>query len=132
LFNELPWPEGQGQRTLLIIRALAQNIKIIITFGVGSIFKFSNLQIKIMQELRIIGLLITDRIKEAGLTQKVLSENAHIIKSRLGFHEVSEDICSRVGVILLQLRGKVADCDKLEKELREIGGIEVQKMSFQF
>jgi len=36
-----------------------------------------------MQELRIIGLLITDRIKEAGLTQKTLTQHAHVIKSRL-------------------------------------------------
>jgi hypothetical protein len=85
-----------------------------------------------MQELRIIGLLITDRIKEAGLTQKVLTQNAHVIKSRLGFHEVSDDVCSRVGVMLLQLRGKPEDCDRLENSLREIGGIEVQKMSFSF
>ena len=85
-----------------------------------------------MQELRIIGLLITDRIKEAGLTQQVLTKHAHVIKSRLGFHEVSEDICSRVGVMLLQLRGKTEDCDKLENALHEIEGIEVQKMSFQY
>ena len=85
-----------------------------------------------MQELRIIGLLITDRIKEAGLTQKVLSQHAHVIKSRLGFHEVSEDICSRVGVILLQLKGKPEDCDNLENDLLSIDGIEVQKMSFNY
>jgi hypothetical protein len=85
-----------------------------------------------MTELRIIGLLITDRIKEAGMTQQVLSQYAHIIKSRLGFHEVSDNVCSRVGVMLLQLRGKSEECDKLENALREIGGIEVQKMTFQY
>lgn len=85
-----------------------------------------------MQELRIIGLLITDRIKEAGRTQEVLTRHAHIIKSRLGFHEVDDNVCSRVGVMLLQLRGNPEECDKLENALREIGGIEVQKMSFQY
>jgi hypothetical protein len=85
-----------------------------------------------MTELRIIGLLITDRIKEAGMTQQVLSQYAHIIKSRLGFHEVSDNVCRRVGVMLLQLRGKSEECDKLENALREIGGIEVQKMTFQY
>jgi hypothetical protein len=85
-----------------------------------------------MQELRIIGLLITDRIKEAGLTQKVLTRYAYLIKSRLGFHEVDENVCSRVGVMLLQLRGTPEECDKLENALREIGGTEVQKMSFQY
>ncbi len=83
-----------------------------------------------MKEIRIIGLLITDRIKEAGLTQQTLTKYAHVIKSRLGFHEVSEDVCSRVGVIILQLAGDPAECNKLEQELGLIGGLEIQRMVF--
>jgi hypothetical protein len=83
-----------------------------------------------MKELRIIGLLITDRIKEAGRTQEILTKHAHIIKSRLGFHEVSEDKCSRVGFILLQLSGKREDHERLELDLGEVGGIEIQRMIF--
>ena len=83
-----------------------------------------------MKELRILGLLITDRIKEAGLTQKALTKYAHLIKSRLGFHEVSEDVCSRVGVIILQLTGSAEDCSNLEHELSQIGGLEVKRMVF--
>lgn len=85
-----------------------------------------------MKEMRILGLMITDRIKEAGRTQLTLTKHSHLIKSRLGFHEVSEDVCSRVGMILLQLSGKPGDFDLLEKDLNEIGGLEVQKMSFQY
>ena len=85
-----------------------------------------------MQELRIIGLLITDRIKEAGRTQEILTRYAHLIKSRLGFHEVNDNVCSRIGVMLIQLRGNPEECDKLENALREIEGVEVQKMSFQY
>jgi hypothetical protein len=83
-----------------------------------------------MKEIRIIGLLISDRIKEAGQTQKLLSEHAYLIKSRLGFHEVSEDICSRVGVILLQLSGNPDEFDRFEAKLGEIGGLEVRHMIF--
>ncbi len=83
-----------------------------------------------MKEIRIIGLLISDRIKEAGLTQGVLTEFAHIIKSRLGFHEVSEDVCSRMAVIILQLSGEPAEFDRFEEKLKEIGGLEVQHMIF--
>ena len=83
-----------------------------------------------MKELRIIGLLITDRIKEAGRTQQVLTKYAHVIKSRLGFHEVTEDVCSRVGVVILQLAGSAAECNKLEDELGQIGGLEIQRMVF--
>jgi metal-responsive CopG/Arc/MetJ family transcriptional regulator len=83
-----------------------------------------------MKELRIIGLLITDRIKEAGQTQQTLTKYAHVIKSRLGFHEVTEDVCSRIGVIILQLSGKREECDKLEEELGRIRGLEIQRMLF--
>lgn len=85
-----------------------------------------------MNNLRIIGLLITDRIKEAGMTQKVLSQYAHVIKSRLGFHEVTDNVCSRVGVVLIQLVGKPEECDKLEQALLEIRGLELQKMNFEY
>ena len=84
-----------------------------------------------MKEIRIIGLLISDRIKEAGLTQNVLSEFAHIIKSRLGFHEVNEDICSRVGFMILRLEGDPEEFDLLEAKLKQIGGLELQHMIFQ-
>ena len=83
-----------------------------------------------MKELRIIGLLITDRIKEAGRTQQTLTSYAHVIKSRLGFHEVTEDVCSRIGVVILQLAGSASECDKLEEELGKIGGLEIQRMIF--
>lgn len=79
----------------------------------------------------IIGLLITDRIKESGRTQKVLSQYAHIIRARLGFHEVSEDVCSRVGVILLQLAGRKEEWDNLVAALEAIGGVEVRTMNFE-
>jgi len=85
-----------------------------------------------MNEIRILGLLITDRIKESGNTQKTLSRYARIIKSRLGFHEVTENVCSRVGVIVLQLSGEREECEKLEAELKQIGGIEVQRMIFKY
>jgi len=85
-----------------------------------------------MSEFRILGLLITDRIKEAGYTQKTLSRYAHVIKSRLGSHEVTEDVCSRVGIIILHLAGNPDECDKLEAELNKIGGLEIQRMIFNY
>ena len=83
-----------------------------------------------MLEKRIIGINVLDRIKEAGRTQKVLSKYATSIKTRLGFHELSDDICSRNGFIILELTGNFSEWDKLENELNEIGGINVQKMIF--
>jgi len=83
-----------------------------------------------MTETRIFGLLITDRIKEAGRTQQVLAKYARLIRSRLGFHELNDNVCSRVGIILLHLTGTVAEWDQFEREVREIEGVEIQVMSF--
>ena len=85
-----------------------------------------------MKSYRILGLLIKDRIKEAGRTQIVLSQYSKSIQSRLGFHEVSEKSCSRVGIILIQLQGADSDLDLLESELKAINGLEVQKMEFEY
>jgi hypothetical protein len=60
----------------------------------------------------------------------VLSNYSHIIRSRLGFHELSEDVCSRTGVIVLHLAGQADDWDELENDLSQIGGLEVQRMKF--
>ncbi|HAQ65322.1 MAG TPA: hypothetical protein DCR43_05665 [Bacteroidales bacterium] len=84
-----------------------------------------------MKEIRILGLLIIDRIKEAGQTQRLLTDNAAIIRSRLGFHEVTEATCSRTGVILLQLTGSSDQQDLLEASLRALRGVEVQRMRFE-
>ena len=83
-----------------------------------------------MKELRILGLRVNDRIKEAGRTQAILTDYAKCINTRLGFHEVSEDVCSRTGFIILELRDSPEKWDRLENELNQIGGLDVKKMNF--
>lgn len=83
-----------------------------------------------MNNIKVIGILIKDRIKEANKTQKVLSSYSHLISSRFGYHEVSASTCSRIGMILLQLKGNPAEWSMMEKELHIIEGIEVQNMTF--
>jgi hypothetical protein len=83
-----------------------------------------------MTETRILGLLITDRIKEAGHTQLTLSKYSRLIRSRLGFHELNDNVCSRSGIIVLHLTGKPEEWRDFEDELGTIGGLEIQNMSF--
>lgn len=85
-----------------------------------------------MKNLKIIGILIKDRIKEAGKTQKILSQYSSIIQSRLGFHELNEDVCSRQAFVILHLKGEPEEQLKLEAELKEVGGIDVQNMQFEY
>jgi len=80
--------------------------------------------------IKILGIKILDRIKEAGLTQGILSRHASIISTRLGFHEVTDEVCSREAYIILHLTSDPADSEKLQSELRELGGIEIREMTF--
>ncbi|MFO7828785.1 MAG: hypothetical protein R6V23_09215 [Bacteroidales bacterium] len=81
-------------------------------------------------ETRILGVLITDRKKEAGKVQSVMTKYGCSIKTRLGLHEVTDDFCSTSGLILLELTGDLSEMDKLEKELVAIEGTQTQKMVF--
>lgn len=83
-----------------------------------------------MTNYKIIGIAIKDRIKEAGKTQQILTKHAGIIRSRLGFHEVSEYTCSRVGFIILQIIDNQKEYQLLIDDLKLIGGIDVQEMNF--
>ena len=85
-----------------------------------------------MQQTMILGILVFDRIKEAGMTQKVLSKHADLVRTRLGFHELSDKVCSRVGTILLVLQGDPQQWQELEEDLSAIGGVEIKKMTFDY
>jgi hypothetical protein len=80
--------------------------------------------------IKILGIKIIDRIKEAGLTQNVLSKYAGLITTRLGFHELTTEICSREAYIILHLSGSEPESVKLHADLKAIGGIEIREMTF--
>jgi hypothetical protein len=80
--------------------------------------------------IKVLGIKITDRIKEAGLTQGILSRHASVITTRLGFHEVTDEVCSREAYIILHLNGDPVHSESLVMELEALGGIEIREMTF--
>jgi len=80
--------------------------------------------------IKVLGIKIIDRIKEAGLTQGILSDHAGVIATRLGFHEVTDEVCSREAYIILHLNGDRKDTDKLASELNALEGIVTREMNF--
>ena len=78
---------------------------------------------------RIIAIRVVDRIKESGHTQDVLTKHSSLIKSRLGFHELNVDMCSREGYILLHLKDDKAGINALIGDLDKIYGIEMKHMN---
>lgn len=83
-----------------------------------------------MKEIRILGLHLTNRVKEAIKVQDVLTKFGCSIKTRLGLHDVNEEVCSANGIIILELCGSIDEMAKLENELLKIEGMEVRKMTF--
>lgn len=83
-----------------------------------------------MSTLRILGLLLTNRMGEATEVQKILTKYGCNIKTRLGMHETGDDFCSKKGIILLELTGEQKEWDNLEEELNQVEGIKVQRMHF--
>jgi len=79
---------------------------------------------------RVIGIKITDRIKESGLVQKTLSAYSSVISTRLGFHELSNELCSREGYMIIHLAGIPDECDELVELLKKVEGIIVSEMIF--
>jgi hypothetical protein len=82
------------------------------------------------KEIWILGIHISDRVKEAELIQPVLTKFGCTIRTRLGLHDVSEEFSSPTGMILLELTGDTKEYVKLENELLKIEGLEVKKMVF--
>lgn len=83
-----------------------------------------------MKEKWILGIQITDRLKEVSDVQAVLTKFGCTIKTRLGLHEVKDNYCARNGLILLELTGNPEEFIKLENELLKVEGLEVKKMIF--
>lgn len=80
--------------------------------------------------IKVLGIKIIDRIKEAGLTQEILSRYSSLITTRLGFHEVTDSICSREAYLILHLKDDHAGSEKLIRELQPLGGIAIREMNF--
>jgi len=83
-----------------------------------------------MNKIKILGIKIFDRIKEVGKAQIILSKYADIVRTRIGFHELNEAVCSRIGYLLLELTGNEKRWAELSQELSQIGGLQLKEMLF--
>jgi hypothetical protein len=78
----------------------------------------------------ILGIHITDRLKNAVDVQKVFTEYGCNIKTRVGLHDVSADVCSPSGVVLIEFFGSDAEAGAMMAKLNGVDGVHVQKMVF--
>ncbi|HSA06730.1 MAG TPA: hypothetical protein P5556_06090 [Candidatus Gastranaerophilales bacterium] len=85
-----------------------------------------------MTDTIILGVLLRKRVKSSESFQEILSKHGCIIKTRIGIHKASDNVCSPDGVILLDVIGSDADITALENDIKAIDGAEIQKMVFTF
>ena len=78
----------------------------------------------------ILGVLISNRVKNVAQAQKVLTEHGCNIKTRLGLHEVGNPTCSPSGLLIIETFGRPAEILALEKKLKRVPGLLVRKMVF--
>jgi hypothetical protein len=79
----------------------------------------------------ILGVHITGRVQHVPDVQNLFTEYGCSIKTRLGLHEASDDVCSPNGLILLEMAGPEAPIFELAHRLEAVEGIEVQQMIFE-
>jgi len=79
----------------------------------------------------IIGVHVTSFAKNSGEIQKVFTEYGCNIRTRLGLHNVAENICSPEGLILIEFIGgeQLAD-EMIGKLMKTNPGLEIKKMAF--
>ena len=78
----------------------------------------------------ILGVHITNRVQKAAEVQKAFTEFGCNIKTRLGLHEATENVCSAEGIVLLEIVGGEAIAQAMIQKLSAIDGVEAKAMTF--
>jgi hypothetical protein len=79
---------------------------------------------------KILAVHITDRMKDAAAVQKVFTEFGCNIRTRVGLHDVTGDVCAPGGVVILELVGPTTITGEIAGHLSAITGVEVQQVEF--
>jgi len=84
-----------------------------------------------MSKRYVVGICLSNRVENAAEFQRVLTECGCYIKTRLGLHDVNENLCAPGGLILLEVYGGDAAVADMESKLKAVKGLQVQKMEFE-
>ena len=84
-----------------------------------------------MRKRIVLGVQVTNRVKNALEVQEILTEFGCNIKTRLGLHELSDAVCSTIGLLILEMYGDNKQIAEMESRLMGVHGIVVKKMVFQ-
>lgn len=77
----------------------------------------------------ILGIRLDKRNQNAIYFQEILSHHGCIVKTRIGLHDVDKNKCSTSGIILLEVIGTAREKSSLEKAIKSIKGVKLQKIT---
>ena len=83
-----------------------------------------------MEKHMIVGIHVSDRVKKSVDLQKIFTEYGCNIKTRIGLHDASDNVCAPNGLILLELVGDESTCKEMTQKLGAHDGVDVQSMVF--
>lgn len=78
----------------------------------------------------LIAVKVNGRIANAVKVQEILTKYGCHIKTRIGFHEVSEDECSMDGILVVQLMGDEKGIKELFDSLDALEGVTPKFIEF--
>lgn len=84
-----------------------------------------------MSKRIVLGIQVTNRVQKIPDVQKILTDYGCNIRTRLGLHEVSQKVCSTLGLLILDTYGDDAEVLEMEKKLKKVKGLIVRKMVFE-
>ncbi|MEW5819507.1 MAG: hypothetical protein AB1782_04895 [Cyanobacteriota bacterium] len=84
-----------------------------------------------MSKSTVFGIKLKQRTSSAVKFQEILTRYGCNIKTRIGLHHVTHDVCSTEGVILIEAIGDQSVVDEFENELNQLKEVELQKMTFE-
>ncbi|MEA3445026.1 MAG: hypothetical protein U9R19_09920 [Bacteroidota bacterium] len=77
-------------------------------------------------QIRVLGVLITNSQKEAGKVQYTLTKYGCSLKTRLGINIPD----NKAGLMILELTGNTGEMDYLQNALEKLEGVQVKSMVF--
>ena len=78
----------------------------------------------------ILGIHIQSRTEEVPDVQPILTRYGCNIKTRIGLHDATEQVCSPSGIILLEIFGDASVLAEMRDKLNAIPGVSTKTMTF--
>ena len=78
----------------------------------------------------ILGIHVANRVTTVQQLQQIYTNYGCNIKTRIGLHQVSDQMCSPAGLHILEMYGDDDQIREMERQLSSLDGVEVKKMVF--